>query len=167
VLVFALMLLVGLTLLALALLSLGALEPQISRNHVDTVRARYLAEAGIEHAYDILAADTTAWSAYLAGTTCAAGAVLGEGSLPGDSASNGRFRVVVRNDCAAGDEQLTGVAPDIGVDDANGALILASVGSFRHITHGITAVVSDGRRPPAPGQTVSIGAVRTYNWSDQ
>jgi Tfp pilus assembly protein PilX len=167
VLVLALMLLVGLTMLGLALLSVGALEPQISRNHGDMLRARYLAEAGLEQAYDVLAGDRAAWSTYLTGGTCAAGAVLADAPLPGHPSSDGRFRVVVRNDCAAGDERLTGVAPESGVDDANGTLILASVGRFRDITHRMTAVVWDDRDAARPGQTVSSGTVKTYNWSDQ
>jgi len=42
-LVLALMVLLTLTGLALAILSVSAFEPQISRNHGDTVRARYVA----------------------------------------------------------------------------------------------------------------------------
>lgn len=168
VLVFALILLVGLTVLALALLSVGALEPQISRNHADMVRARYLAEAGIEHGYDILAADRTAWSMNLAGSTCAVGVVLGEGPLPGHPASDGLFRVLVRNDCDAGDERLTGVTPDSGIAESNGIVILVATGSFRDVVHRMTTIVSDdSRRPAGPGQTVPTPSIRAYNWSDQ
>ena len=41
--------------LVLALLSVSGFEPQISTNHGQTVRARYVAEAGVEYAYDTLA----------------------------------------------------------------------------------------------------------------
>src|SRR2546426_588862 len=54
-LVLALMILLTLTGLVLAYLSASAFEPQISRNHSETVRARYVAEAGVEYAYDTLA----------------------------------------------------------------------------------------------------------------
>src|SRR2546425_5763500 len=66
-LVLALMVLLILTGLALAILSVSAFEPQISRNHSDTVRARYVAEAGIEYAYDTLATNVSSWNTYLAG----------------------------------------------------------------------------------------------------
>ena len=51
----ALFVLVGLTALALSLLTMSSLDPQIARNHVDLLRARYLAEAGLEYAFDHLA----------------------------------------------------------------------------------------------------------------
>jgi Tfp pilus assembly protein PilX len=161
------MVLSGLTALAFALLSVGALEPQISRNHADMVRARYLAEAGIEHAYDVLAVNAGAWDAYLNGSTCAAGSVLVDAPLPGRAASEGRFRVFVRNDCGPGDERLTGVARESGVDDTNGKLVIVSTGIFGHITHTITATVSDDSVLDATSQTVATASVRTYNWSDQ
>ena len=59
-LVLALMILLTLTGLVLAFLSASAFEPQISRNHSETVRARYVAEAGIEiAALRLASADTT------------------------------------------------------------------------------------------------------------
>ena len=51
----ALISLLILTSLVLTVLNLGAVEPQISRNLSDTARARHLAEAGIEWAFDCLA----------------------------------------------------------------------------------------------------------------
>ena len=84
-LVLALMILLTLTGLVLAFLSASAFEPQISRNHSETVRARYVAEAGVEYAYDTLATNVGSWNDYLAAATCAQGAVLGapNSSLPG------------------------------------------------------------------------------------
>src|SRR5262249_58036645 len=83
-LVLALMILLTLTGLVLAFLSASAFEPQISRNHSETVRARYVAEAGIEYAYDTLASAVGSWDRYLAGATCTQGAVLGapDSTLP-------------------------------------------------------------------------------------
>lgn len=168
-LVLALMILLGLTAITLALLSIGALEPQISRNHGDLVRARYLAEAGIEHAYDTLALNAGAWTEYLRGATCAAGAMLADASLPERPRTDGHFSVVLRNDCAAGDEQVTGVPPDDGLDptrDANGKIIVASTGVVAKTRHTITAVVSDDEVSRELGQSGPRSSIRTYNWAD-
>ena len=51
----ALIALLILTMLVLTVLNLGAVEPTISRNLSDTARARHLAEAGIEWAFDCIA----------------------------------------------------------------------------------------------------------------
>jgi len=52
--VLAVMVLLVLTGILMAFLSVSALEPQISRNVADTARARYLAEAGIEIGFNLL-----------------------------------------------------------------------------------------------------------------
>ena len=164
------MVLVGLTSITLGLLSIGALEPQISRNHQDLVRAKYLAEAGIEHAYDTLAVNAGAWSGYLAGATCAAGALLADAPLPARPRTHGHFIVRVRNDCASGDERITGVPRENGLDptrDANGKLIVSSTGVVARTHHTITAAISDDRASRDPGQSVPRNAVRLYNWSEQ
>ena len=169
-LVLALMVLVGLSAIMLALLSLGAVEPQISRNHVDLIRARYLAEAGIEYAYDRLAVSAGTWSDYLAGATCTSGAPLVDGALPGQSGAHGRFTVLVRNDCGPGDENLTGVAHDDALDparDANGTVIVSSTGVAARTSHTITVVVSDDGGSRVAGQTVPRSSVKTYNWSER
>src|SRR5262249_60306556 len=104
-LVLALRILLPLAGLVLAFLSASAFEPQISRNHSETVRARYVAEAGVEYAYDTLASNVGSWDRYLAGATCAQGAVLGapDSTLPGLGSAHGTFTVRIRNDCPAGD----------------------------------------------------------------
>ena len=169
-LVLALMVLVGLSAITLALLSISALEPQISRNHADMVAARYLAESGIEHAYDTLALNTGTWNQYLAGATCTAGAVLADATLPPERAgSDGRFTVLLRNDCASGDERITGVPRDASGDptqDGNGKVVVVSTGVVRHTSHTITAVISDEHQTRDPGQSVSRTEIKTYNWSD-
>ena len=132
-----------LTMLVLTVLNLGAVEPQISRNLSDTARARHLAEAGIEWAFDCLADQDL--SAFLAGpdnvqntaddqlatsvagqsiaarmdnTFCAASPPTG--ALPGLTTAAGTFSVTIRNDSIgagggyAGDQILTGVAVDGG-----------------------------------------------------
>src|SRR5439155_21324545 len=110
-LVMALMILLTLTGLVLAFLSVSAFEPQISKNHSDTTRARYVADAGIEYAYDTLATNILTWDTYLVGATCTTGAVLGtaNSTLPGLTAAEGPFTVRVRHDCNAGDNKVTGV----------------------------------------------------------
>ena len=165
-LVLALMVLSGLTVLAVALLSVGALEPQISRNHADMLRARYLAEAGIEQALDILAAHADSWTTYLNGSSCSAGAVLVDSPLPGHDPSDGQVHASVRNDCGAGDEGITGVTREIGFEDTNGKLVVVSVGTFRDVTHTIVAGVSNDGISGSSSHSVPLARVRTYNWSD-
>ena len=168
-LILALMVLVGLSAIMLALLSIGAIEPQISRNHLDLMRARYLAEAGIEQAYDTLAVNAGAWSDYLTGATCTAGAVLVDASLPGDSRTQGHFTALVRNDCGHGDEALTGVPRDDPIDparEANGKVIVSSTGVAGRTSQTITVVVSDERVLRTPGQSVPRSSVITYNWAE-
>src|SRR5262245_63206765 len=113
-LVLALMILVALAGLALALLSMSGFEPQISSNHSRTIRARYVAEAGLEYAYHVLATDPDAWNDYLAGATCSLGALLGPPALnlPGLSGAYGTFSVRIRNDCGPEEPKVTGVELD-------------------------------------------------------
>jgi len=154
-LVLALMVLLTLTGLALAILSVSAFEPQISRNHSDTVRARYVAESGIEYAYDTLATNVSSWNTYLAGATCLQGAVLGtaNSSLPGLGRVHGTFTVRIRNDCNAGDDKLTGMGLDTTTGhcaevagtatlDANCRVIVTSTGTIGNTTRTITVVVA-------------------------
>ncbi|PYN20922.1 MAG: hypothetical protein DMD99_21165 [Candidatus Rokuibacteriota bacterium] len=154
-LVLALMVLLILSGLVLALLSASGFEPQISRNHYDTVRARYVAEAGIEYAYDTLATNTGSWNNYLAGATCAQGAILGtpNSNLPGLGSAHGTFTVRLRNDCDPNDDRLTGVsldsasgrcdtAPGSATHDANCQVIVTSTGTIGTTTRTITVVVS-------------------------
>ena len=132
-----------LTMLVLTVLNLGAVEPQISKNLSDTARARHMAEAGIEWAFDCLADQDL--SAFLAGpdgvqntsddtfATSVAGQAIAArmdatfcpnspppGTLPGLGAGTGTFAVTIRNDSIgagggyAGDQVLTGVAIDGG-----------------------------------------------------
>lgn len=169
-LVLALVVLVGLTALALALLSISAIEPQISRNHADMLRARYLAEAGIEHAFDTLASAVGSWSLHLVGATCTAGALLTRSTLPGLTTSYGEFTVRVRNDCEPGDVRLTGVALEAAIDatrDTNGKVIVASTGVVATTAQTIMAVISYNGPGVESGQSVPRRQVTTYGWSDR
>lgn len=169
-LVLTLVVLVGLSAISLALVSIGSLEPLISRNHVDVVRARYLAEAGLEHAYDMLALDAGAWNGYLVGATCAVGTLLVDATLPQRTPAEGRFTVLVRNDCASGDERLTGAPSDDAADpthDHNGRVIAVSTGIVGRTTHTITASIFDERPTRERSQSVPRVEVKTYNWADR
>lgn len=139
----ALISLLILTTLVLTVLNLGAVEPQISRNLSDTARARHLAEAGIEWAFDCVAdQDLTAFlagpdnvqntaddqlatsvggqnvAAQMSNNLCANSPA--PGALPGLTNAAGTFAVSIRNDSIpaggsyAGDQVLTGVAVDGG-----------------------------------------------------
>jgi len=146
-LVLALTILLTLTGLVLAFLSVSAFEPQISRNQSDTTRARYVADAGVEYAYDTLASNLLNWDTRLVGATCTTGAILGAANttLPGLSAANGTFTVRIRNDCNAGDNKFTGVAVEAGgnaTTDTNNKLIVTSTGTFAGTTKTITVVIS-------------------------
>ena len=171
-LVLALMILLTLTGLVLAFLSASAFEPQISRNHSETVRARYVAEAGVEYAYDTLASNVGSWDTYLDGATCAQGAVLGapNSTLPGLGGAHGMFTVRIRNDCKPGDDKLTGGAVDTvtgrcdpavpgdATHDGNCKVVVTSTGTIGATTRTITVVVSKTAALPINGALGFPGA---------
>jgi Tfp pilus assembly protein PilX len=175
--VLALMILLTLTGLVLAFLSASAFEPQISRNHSETVRARYVAEAGIEYAYDTLATNIGAWNDYLARATCTQGAVLGapDSPMPGLGAAHGTFTVRIRNDCKPGDGQVTGVALDTttgscdpagpggATRDGNCKVIVASTATLGTTTRTITVVVSKTVALPVNGALAFPGSQADVN----
>jgi Tfp pilus assembly protein PilX len=169
-LVLALMVLLTLTGLVLAFLSVSAFEPQISRNHSDTVRARYVAEAGLEYAFDTLATNISSWNTYLAGATCTTGAVLGTASstLPGLTSANGTFTVRVRNDCNSGDNKITGVTVEASANattDTNNKLVVTSTGAVGNATRTVTLVVSKAAVPPISGSLSFPGVQSDVNFS--
>jgi Tfp pilus assembly protein PilX len=134
----AMIILVIMTALALGLATMGGVESQISANQSAGARARQLAEAGIEFAFNSLA--NTDFS-----TKLAAGATLVPAGtpLPGLTAAYGTFTVTIRNDINASDALLTGTAADPGTAtlDTNGVVILTSTGTAGGATRQITAVV--------------------------
>lgn len=107
-LILTLMVLLTLSGLALALLASSALEPRISRNLHDAARARWLAEAGIELGYGLLAVTTAGdgtWNALLA-TAGASWVVLPSldgAALPGLTPAEGTYAVSIRNELQAAD----------------------------------------------------------------
>lgn len=158
-----------LTSLALALLLISALDPQISRNHTDLLRARYLAEAGIEYAFDRLAGAGGSWDVYLAGATCTTGHALPplSGIVP---ALSGTLDVRLRNDCGPDDHRLTGVAAepaDARERDANGRVVVMSTAIVNGTGQSIAAVIGHSGPSAAAGQTVAREVMTTYSWSDQ
>jgi len=174
----ALISLLILTTLVLTVLNLGAVEPQISRNLSDTARARHLAEAGIEWAFDCLADQDL--SGFLAGPDGAqntaddqlATPVAGQniaaqmsnnlcngspapGALPGLTTAAGTFSVTIRNNSIAagggyaGDQVLTGQPVDAG-------------GKFVD-TDGIVIVTATGTYGNATRQITAVVSRNTLN----
>jgi Tfp pilus assembly protein PilX len=156
-LVLALIVLLSLTGLVLAFLSMSAFEPQISQNLTDTINARMIADSGVEFAYSTLVT-TTSWSTVLTGATAAtctagnSGIVLGtaDTSLPGLTASSGTFTVRVRNDCQPNDAMMTGITAESSASpatDANNRVVLESTGTKNGASRTINVVVKRATVP--------------------
>lgn len=150
-LVLSLSVLLGVTSTALALLAIGVLEPQISRNLADAARARGLAEAGVEVAYGRLgAADADAANTILVAADPANPWVTLTQAATPDGAGGGTYTVRVRNDLDPSDRTLTGrpAGPEEGETahrDGNGVLVVQSTGAFRRARVTIEGVF---RRSP-------------------
>jgi Tfp pilus assembly protein PilX len=172
-LMLSLMMLLALTGLLLAFLSVSALEPQISKNVADTARARYLAEAGIEIGFNVLV--TTGAQTFDPVVTSANASVpwvtlVNNGTLTGvtsggssaEAAFAGTYNVIVRNDYQTADRALTGLSTnDTNANsDGNGVVIMRSTGSFNGATKTIEVVVRRGQLPPFPG-AVNLPGVQT------
>jgi len=169
-LVMALIMLVVLTGLALAFLSVSAFEPQIAENLASSAQARMVADGGLEWAFNQLATVPAGltqeqyWNNLLAAAAGGATLTGGDIPLPGLTAASGVFRVTVRNDTQANDNQLTGCPTVAGCDgnlldpggaatDTNGRLIVTAtstitgVSGLGNVTKNIVAVM---RRPTLP-----------------
>lgn len=146
-LVLSLSVLLGVTATALALLAIGVLEPQISRNLADAARARGLAEAGMEVAYGRLgSADGGVASAILAAASPQNPWVTLSGAGTPDGAHGGTYTARVRNDLDPSDRGLTGLPSGTEVGetadrDGNGVLILQSTGTFNRARVTIEGVL--------------------------
>jgi Tfp pilus assembly protein PilX len=168
----AMILLMILTMLTITFMSLGAVEPQISRNLSDGARARQLAESGIEWAYNQLSGKTfdSLLTASSTSPTAAPGAcgtglscvvictggvacsTLGSGdqSMPGLTTTSGTFLVTIRNDLSSntGDQALIGSGNTVDGSatlDSNNIVILKSTGTFNGASRTITAVIERGK----------------------
>ncbi len=147
---FALLMLTG---LLLAFLTMSGMEPSMAANLNDVARARYVAEAGVEWAFDQLALNPN-WNGIL-GT--GGGVMVSNQTLPSLAAAFGTFTSQIRNDNQNGDPALTGLPIDGGVvggnptTDTNGAVILTASGTYGGVTRQIQVVVRRVAIPPFEG----------------
>jgi Tfp pilus assembly protein PilX len=142
-----LIVLVALSSLTLALLSLASVEPTVSRNLAEVTQARYAAEAGIEAAFNTVAGAAN-WTTLLTATS-GNGGLLGtqDQAIGGLSAARGTYTARLRNDNLANDDRLTGLAIDASpTTDVNGAVIITSAGRIGNAAATLRAVV----KRPAP-----------------
>ena len=157
----AMVLLLVLTMMALAFMTLGSVEPQISKNLSDGARARQLAEAGIELAFTKLANQD--FTILLGSSTEVSGSnpkeyilVTGGTTLPGLSSSHGTFGVTIRNDITAGDKEFTGYIPPGGTalsldtagsetNDQNGIILVRALGTYNGANRTVNAVIERGK----------------------
>lgn len=153
----ALMALLALGAFLMVFLALGSGETMIGRGHTEATEARYVAESGIEWAYDLLAR-TSDWNTLLLGPDGVAGtADDGQPSpplpLPGLTAASGTFTVTFRNDSQPGDNQITGVPLDPGgsFSDTNSRLVVTSVGVVGAATRTVRVVARRIALPPVAG----------------
>jgi Tfp pilus assembly protein PilX len=137
--------------LTVTLMTLSSFEPAISRNLADGTQARFAAEAGIEWAYNTVAA-TPNWSTLLVGAPATGLNMTSNATLPGLPASRGTFTVGVRNDSTAGDTAHTGLSPidATHTDDTNGALIITSVGTTGTGSKTLQVAIMKAVAPPFP-----------------
>jgi Tfp pilus assembly protein PilX len=171
-LVLTLLVLLGLGGLLAAYLAVSSLEPQMSRNLADTSRSRYLAEAGMERAYNVLVAAGDAsgrWSELLAGATVGQPwvAIAGLTNVAvGATPNAGVFSVTIRNDNGPSDTRLTGLTasttPPMDASptaDDNRTVIVRSAGTVNGTTTTIEAVV---RRAALPaGVTITAETLQS------
>ncbi len=156
----AMILLVVLTMLTLTFMSLGSVEPQISRNLSDGARARQLAESGIEWGFNYVAGKDFNLDATLFGGSMTTNGACGTGvtcrvlvtgqALPGLTSTAGTFTVTMRNDLGSADQALIGsgnLLDGSATLDNNSIIILKSTGSFNGASKTVTAVVQRGNLP--------------------
>ena len=138
---FALVMLTG---LLLVFLTMGGMETSVAANLDDVTRARYVAESGLEWAFDQLvlaAAVPNGWNTALSTN----GGQMATGMpLPSLAAALGTFSVTVRNDNLPNDNLLTGQAVDPGAatNDTNRVVILTALGTYNGATRQLQQVVS-------------------------
>lgn len=138
---FALLMLTG---LLVVFLTMGGMETSVAANLDDVTRSRYVAESGLEWAFDQLvaaAALPNGWNNLLSTNS---GQMATGMTLPGFAAAFGTFSVTVRNDNLANDNLLTGQAVDPGgaTNDTNRVVILTALGTYNGATRQLQQVVS-------------------------
>lgn len=180
--VLAMIALLVLTALVVAFLAVSALEPRIAANLASATQARYLAEAGIEAAFDGLA-NTADWNTALVGalagclTGVTAPGTLVNSVLPGLTVASGTYNVTIRNDCFAGnasasaDNVLTGVALELSpLIDTNGRVVVTSTGTVTDAagtiaTRSVKTVVRKVVIPPINGALTFPGLQADVDFS--
>lgn len=145
--------------LAAAFLAVAGMEPTIAVNLRDEVRARHLADAGIDWALDRLST-TADWSPLLTG-----GLLIGPTPLPGLAAAAGTVTVTVRNDDRPDDDRLTGVAVDAAGtgQDTNGVVVVTATGTVNGVSRDVEAVF---RRGGDPADTTVARAASVTHWKE-
>jgi hypothetical protein len=180
----AMILLMVLTMLTITFMSLGSVEPQISRNLSDGARARQLAESGVEWAMSTQIANNDLNSSTLLGGTMTTDGACGLGFtcrvlasaqvMPGLASAQGTFGVTLRNDhnTIPGDLALIGTnntRDSVWNPDGNGIVILTSTGRFpatgtNFATRTITAVIQRGNLNV--NAALSLPGVQTDTYSN-
>jgi hypothetical protein len=175
----AMILLMVLTMLTITFMSLGSVEPQISRNLSDGARARQLAESGLEWAMSTQIGSNDLNSGTLLGGTMTTNGACGSGytcrvlasaqTLPGLTAAQGTFGVTLRNDrdTIPGDLALIGTnntRDSTWTSDVNGIVILTATGSFNGATRSVTAVIQRGNL--GINAALSLPGVQTDTYSN-
>lgn len=175
--VFSLITLLSLSGLVLAMLSMSALEPRISQNLADSTGARFLADSGLEWAYDQIVTSGTSWNTLLAGSTAATcnaaaqGVLVGQANatLPGLTAVNGTYTVRVRNDCQPNDTMMTGQAAletaANAATDTNGRVIVEATGTVNGSTRTLTAVLVKAQVPTLDAALAFPGVQADVNFN--
>lgn len=175
--VFSLITLLSLSGLVLAMLSMSALEPRIAQNLADSTGARFLADSGLEWAYDQIVTSGTSWGTLLAGSTaatCNAGAqgvLVGQANatLPGLSAVRGTYTVRVRNDCQPNDTMMTGQAAletaANAATDTNGRVIVEATGTVNGSTRTLAAVLVKAQVPTLDAALAFPGVQADVNFN--
>ncbi len=175
----AMILLMVLTMLTITFMSLGSVEPQISRNLSDGARARQLAESGLEWALSTQIGNNDLNSTALLGGTMTTNGACGSGftcrvlatnqTLPGLTAAQGTFGVTLRNDrdTIAGDLALIGTnntRDGAWNPDVNGFVIVTSTGTFNAAVRSVTAVIQRGNL--GINAALSLPGVQTDTYSN-
>jgi hypothetical protein len=135
VLILTIVILLVLAGVVLALLSMSALEPQISRNLGDGIRARHLADAGLELGLDHLIA-LADWG------TPPEAPLLAEATLPGLPAVEGRVTVTAARE------------PDVEATVAS--VILRATGAFRAVRRTLETRASRLVLPALPATLATL-----------
>lgn len=187
----AMIMLVVLTMLTITFMSLGSVEPQISRNLSDGARARQLAESGLEWAMstqignsDLNSGPSSTPPGTLLGGTMTSDGACGLGftcrvlasaqTMPGLTSAHGTFGVTLRNDhnTIPGDLALIGTnntRDSSWTPDINGIVILTSTGRFpatgtNFAQRTITAVIQRGQL--FPNAALSLAGVQTDTFTN-